>query len=640
MIESDDRIVERQSDPRPDAASGLEVIGGALFLVGCLPAAAVAKALYDGTDLASEGLGGTAALAQMVSSWVGPWPALVTALVITGIGTAMLLGKLRAAPYRLVAGTVVAGLGLAALSSAIAPGSGGSLGDGTGGALAAALGSWAGILLGLGVVAAAVWLAFVAEPGTQAEAAPSAAERHEEPAEVPRNRPGALEGAATFISSLFARTTARKPRVAARVRRQGDPQTIGDALVLDDIEGVSHDEAAALAPDDKTLAYMEEVWRRASASYQQAAPVPPSPYPEDVRLKGEIPPGTQPFVPPGLDADASPAPPDAPGPFDETPRPVEAPTFLDATLDDVAPFDFDEAPAGTVGALSGEDARALEEAVLREGADPSAPSELPPGVRPLVAETPDLAPEALAEEAPVSPIRPPASWETMDDELDAEAVEVEPEPIPDVDEGGHWPRRDAEESAESDEVEVEAEVAVEEDEDVDLEEEGVVDAEDVEETDEDEDVEYEYYDEDGNPIDPEDLDEEYEEVDGDDEEDEEVEYELVDAEDDEYEVVDGEEDDEELEPEEETEDVVLEPAAPPEGATRDASPLHRAGLIVVREGRVAVSVLQKQLEMEFDEACELLDRLQDEGLIGPYRGGKKREILLSEEEWEERFATS
>ena len=62
--------------------------------------------------------------------------------------------------------------------------------------------------------------------------------------------------------------------------------------------------------------------------------------------------------------------------------------------------------------------------------------------------------------------------------------------------------------------------------------------------------------------------------------------------------------------------------------------------MLVRQGRVAVSVLQQELDMEFDEACELLDRLQAEGLIGPYKGGKKRDILLTEEEWEDRFARS
>ena len=29
-----------------------------------------------------------------------------------------------------------------------------------------------------------------------------------------------------------------------------------------------------------------------------------------------------------------------------------------------------------------------------------------------------------------------------------------------------------------------------------------------------------------------------------------------------------------------------------------------------------------------------LDELQEVGLIGPYRGGQKRDILLSPEEWE------
>ena len=61
---------------------------------------------------------------------------------------------------------------------------------------------------------------------------------------------------------------------------------------------------------------------------------------------------------------------------------------------------------------------------------------------------------------------------------------------------------------------------------------------------------------------------------------------------------------------------------------------------MIQEGRVAVSLLQRQFEMEFDEACAALDELQQEGLIGPYKGGKTRDILLSAEEWEGRFAHS
>ncbi|MDC0585347.1 hypothetical protein OAO71_01545, partial [Planctomycetota bacterium] len=98
--------------------------------------------------------------------------------------------------------------------------------------------------------------------------------------------------------------------------------------------------------------------------------------------------------------------------------------------------------------------------------------------------------------------------------------------------------------------------------------------------------------------------------------------------------------DEYEEADEDEEPVVLEPQSPPPAASTQSERLLNAGRVLVRQGRVAVSVLQQELDMEFDEACELLDQLQAEGLIGPYKGGKKRDILLSEEEWEDHFARS
>ena len=58
------------------------------------------------------------------------------------------------------------------------------------------------------------------------------------------------------------------------------------------------------------------------------------------------------------------------------------------------------------------------------------------------------------------------------------------------------------------------------------------------------------------------------------------------------------------------------------------------------EGRVAVSLLQREMDLAFDEACGILDELQSHGLIGPYRGGKARDILLSADEWEALFSPS
>jgi len=61
-----------------------------------------------------------------------------------------------------------------------------------------------------------------------------------------------------------------------------------------------------------------------------------------------------------------------------------------------------------------------------------------------------------------------------------------------------------------------------------------------------------------------------------------------------------------------------------------------AGELVVEENRVAVSMVQRRFELSFDEACVVLDKLQDLGLIGPYVGGRNREILLGAEDWQAR----
>ena len=73
--------------------------------------------------------------------------------------------------------------------------------------------------------------------------------------------------------------------------------------------------------------------------------------------------------------------------------------------------------------------------------------------------------------------------------------------------------------------------------------------------------------------------------------------------------------------------------APAAGATEHERQVFECGLLFVEEGRVAVSMLQKRFGMSFKQATAILDDLQQRGLIGPYLGGKKRDILLSKEEW-------
>lgn len=62
-----------------------------------------------------------------------------------------------------------------------------------------------------------------------------------------------------------------------------------------------------------------------------------------------------------------------------------------------------------------------------------------------------------------------------------------------------------------------------------------------------------------------------------------------------------------------------------------------AGCLFLDRGRVAVSMLQKTFELDFDRSCEVLDQLQHMGLVGPYMGGQRRDILLTREQWLERI---
>ena len=260
-------------------------------------------------------------------------------------------------------GVGICGLGVALISSALAAGSGGRIGDGTGARLA---GRWdlAGILAGLGVVVVALWLAFARAPKTgsrtlavsldgpelrRASAARLGPDvkgidaprrkrrRRNPPAETPASTPaakahqhelpqpetaesnaaesnaaapetaapeevatpqppppraaepalaepwqeepartsmpgldrepdpvvdgpssGVKEGGpsltavtgwfAGLAASIGARWGRKRPRVAMPTPRKSEPKTLGDALVRGEAEGVSHDEAAALAP--------------------------------------------------------------------------------------------------------------------------------------------------------------------------------------------------------------------------------------------------------------------------------------------------------------------------------------------------------------------------------------------------------
>ena len=76
------------------------------------------------------------------------------------------------------------------------------------------------------------------------------------------------------------------------------------------------------------------------------------------------------------------------------------------------------------------------------------------------------------------------------------------------------------------------------------------------------------------------------------------------------------------------------PAASLQGDEAYQDLVYRAGVLFLNEGRVAVSMLQRRFELDFKGATQILDDLQDLGLIGPYIDGKQRAFLLSAAEWD------
>lgn len=87
-------------------------------------------------------------------------------------------------------------------------------------------------------------------------------------------------------------------------------------------------------------------------------------------------------------------------------------------------------------------------------------------------------------------------------------------------------------------------------------------------------------------------------------------------------------------------EVVLEPKPPRAGTAGRgkvlADVIIEAGCLFLERERVAVSMLQRQFGLDFEESCAVLDELQESGLIGPYLGGQQRDILLTREEWLQR----
>jgi prepilin-type processing-associated H-X9-DG protein len=57
-----------------------------------------------------------------------------------------------------------------------------------------------------------------------------------------------------------------------------------------------------------------------------------------------------------------------------------------------------------------------------------------------------------------------------------------------------------------------------------------------------------------------------------------------------------------------------------------------AKYLVIESGKASVSMLQRRFRIGYGKASQLIDRLEAEGVIGPYEGSKPRKVLVKEQD--------
>ena len=521
--------------------------GLTLFVVGAFVAVLMVKALASDQPL-EQGTG-TAAIAEKLAVSLGALPCLVFAAGIAILGARSFVTASEAGALRHALGLTGITIGLSIALGAFSASAGGAFGAGTGGQIALLTHATLGGLVGLVLAMGTAWFTWMREPR------------------------------ALFEEQIRSSVTDR-----AQV---ADP-------------GVTAAEAAGLIPEELPHSH---VTTRKSSYFAPASP-PASPYPEDVRLKGQVPAGARPIATSNAASAYSPSSRTAPEqhaqPELERAEPFEPGADLAEAAASAAPWaEPADSPLRDVAADE-QPIESVDEELTEIDAEPVAAETLPetPPVRPTWEQT------GLGEDdEPVDAYGTPRSLIESLRKAQEEMVAL-PEPAP--------------EEFEEEELEAQELVPASELEEPVVETKALAQTTIFDFTGEAQSG-VELFPEEPKETEP--LAEPVAEVQPEPETQDEIEIDV------------GEE------PE-----MVLQPqAAPAERAHKPHSVdpdrakfLAEAGCLFLERGRVAVSMLQKQYAMDFDDACKVLDELQDLGLIGPYLGGQSRDILLTRDQWLEK----
>ena len=689
--------------------SGGDWLSIGVFLFGSLAAVLMGYGLLTGAG----GTTGTAAFGALIGGAVGPLPALLGGAGIAFLGARAFLTGDRGGLTVGILGMLGVAIGMSVVVGSLSELRGGSLGDGTGGRIAEMTHPAVGVLLGAIVAFGAAYFAWMREdPAAAAKLAPArratpappkgddgvtAAEsamlfpgEHVEEAVAPA-RP--ISPATKPVQPLYPEDVRLKGEVPAGTRPLTSPSALAAAPVIPAVaEPAVYRWTAPRAAADSTRIAPEEIEALADAAPPVREYVPAAVVEEVAEIVEEAEERPMPPRPTwettGLSEDDEPV--DAYG----TPLSLVEKARRDRTDDEAAAdiaADFEEAPVVAaripreIGEIAESEAQELLEAVRAEESvalalEPAisavqvveagvpvvsiaVETEVETGDEPVAAAI--AAPEEQAEEQPEeqaevagrraqqgslldelrahnAAVRAEADVQDELDELEAELATADAELAPVAGIAAELveeERFDLEAEAEEAPVEVLSVVAIA-----------------PSEAEEDADGEVEFEDEEREPpvaeiaaqpaADMAADDDEGDEADADDEASEPIAVapaaaprtkvaaaapSLFDA--------------VETEPQ-----VVLKPKAavpasraekaPGRGIDPEKKLLVEVGCMFVERGRVAVSMLQRQYDMDFDQACRVLDDLQEMGLIGPYMGGKNREILLTKDQWMEKVGAA
>jgi len=69
------------------------------------------------------------------------------------------------------------------------------------------------------------------------------------------------------------------------------------------------------------------------------------------------------------------------------------------------------------------------------------------------------------------------------------------------------------------------------------------------------------------------------------------------------------------------------------GATGDATDLYQQAVqVVTRDKKASTSYIQRRLQIGYNRAASLMERMEQEGIVGQANHAGKREILVDQEE--------